>query len=269
MRELSLREVQLMQLDVIKKVDEFCKKNNILYYLIAGSCLGAVRHGGFIPWDDDIDIAMMRQDYDRFVQIFCADFSSSNYFLQNTKTDKYFTLSLSRICIKDTYMPVKSEIHHKSLKNTYIDVFPLDNVPDDEFLRTKQMRSLKIIDRIIALKAYHLYRDSFFEKLVKKTVSICLMVIPMSMLKKQREAVMTAYDQKSTQCVCSTTSKYGYNKQIIDRSVYGSPVKLLFEGVELNVPAKTKEYLMHLYGNDYMQLPPEEKRVKPHKVFAL
>lgn len=269
MKELSLREVQLMQLDLMKLVDAFCIEHNIQYYLIAGSCLGAIRHGGFIPWDDDIDIAMMRTDYDRFVELFNSKFTSTEFFLQNSQTDPYFSLSLSRICIKGTFVQIESEKHFKACKNTYIDVFPLDNVPDDEALRAKQMTELKKVDRLIALKEYHLYRKSLFERLAKQFVSSCLSIIPLSFLRKKRYQVMSKYNDIATQCVCSTTSKYGYYKQIIDKNVYGKPRRLVFEGVELNVPEKTNEYLSHLYGINYMQIPPEDKRVKPHKVFSL
>lgn len=269
MNELSLREVQLMQLDLMKLVDKFCLEHDIQYYLIAGSCLGAVRHGGFIPWDDDIDIAMMRGDYERFIELFNTKFPSKKYFLQNAQTDPYFSLSLSRICIRGTFVQIDSEKHFKVSKNTYIDVFPLDNVPDEESLRAKQMAKLKRIDRLISLKEYHLYRNKVFEKITKQFVSLCLSFIPISFLKKRRHLVMTAYDCVNTQCVCSTTSKYGYYKQIMDRTIYGRPVRICFENIEFNAPEKTNDYLNHLYGSNFMQIPPEDKRVKPHKVFKI
>lgn len=256
-----------MQLDLLKIVDAFCKENNITYYLIAGSCLGAVRHGGFIPWDDDIDIALMRTDYEKFVKLFVTSFPSEKYFLQNYDSDKHFIPALSRICIKGTFVDVPSEAHLRNCKNTYIDVFPLDNVPDDITLREKQMRKLKKIDTLIGLKEYHLYDKSWIKKFVKKTISMCLAFLPLSYLQQKRVKVMSTYANKDTKCVSSTTSKYGYYKQIMDKSIYGVPVRRLFEEAEYNVPEKTEEYLKHLYGANYMQLPPDDKRAMPHKVF--
>ena len=124
MERLSLREVQLMQLELMRQIDRICKKHNIVYYVIAGSCLGAVRHRGFIPWDDDIDIAMMRSEYERFAKIFDEEFDTEKYFLQNYDSDKKFIPALSRICIKGTFVDLKCEKHHKTCKNTYVDLFP-------------------------------------------------------------------------------------------------------------------------------------------------
>ena len=267
MRKLSLREVQLMQLELMRIVDEFCLKNNIRYYLIAGSCLGAIRHGGFIPWDDDIDIALMRDDYDRFIDLFGRSCEHGKYSIQNYFTDSHFVPALSRICIEGTYMDIPSERHLKNRKNTYIDIFPLDNVPDDLKNRKRQKNSLKIIDFLMNLKQYHVYRGTLSERLIKRIVSLMLTVLPLKFLQRVRYRIMTEYSSVETSCVCSTTSKYGYDKQIIDRAVYGEPVRTMFDGIEVNIPRQTETYLRILYGSNYMQLPPEEKRVRPQEVY--
>lgn len=269
MKEISLREVQMMQLEIMKLVDTICNKHNISYYLIAGSCLGAIRHNGFIPWDDDIDIAMMRADYDRFVQIFNTEFDTSKLFLQNYDSDHQFSPALSRICIKGTFVDLKSERHLNTCKNTYIDVFPLDNVPDDLSQRKKQKFFLKILDRLIALKQYHLYRDSNFESFAKRLVSLLLGVVPLKYLQKCRIKEMTRYALHDTQCVCSTVSKYGYDRQVMERKIYGLPKRTIFENIMFNVPEYTDVYLRLLYGDDYMQEPPLNKRQTPISVFLL
>lgn len=269
MRKMTLREVQLMQLELMKEVDWICKKYNLVYYLIAGSCLGAVRHGGFIPWDDDIDIAMLREDYDRFVELFGEDADNSRYFIQNYKTEKSFVPALTRICIKNTCVDIPSDRHLKYRKNTYIDVFPLDTVPDDIRLRERQKYRLKLIDRLMNLKQYHIYKGTVSEYIVKKSVALILSVIPLRFLQKLRCRVMTAYSTLEASCVCSTTSKYGYDKQIIAKEIYGNPVRQPFEGIEFNMPERTEDYLKQLYGPNYMQLPPENKRVVPHDVYML
>lgn len=269
MKKISLRELQMMQLDIMRSVDTICNKHNITYYLIAGSCLGAVRHNGFIPWDDDIDIAMMRADYDRFIQIFNSEFDTSKLFLQNYDSDRQFSPALSRICIKGTFVDLKSERHLNTCKNTYIDVFPLDNIPNDTFLRKKHKKRLKILDRLIALKQYHIYRDSPFEILTKKIVSILLSIIPLRYLQHSRVKEMTRYASHKTLCVCSTVSKYGYDRQVMERKIYGIPKKAIFENVMFNVPEYTNEYLRLLYGDDFMQEPPANKRQTPVSVFLL
>ena len=269
MVRLSLREVQLMQLELMKEVDSVCRKHNITYYLIAGSCLGAVRHGGFIPWDDDIDIAMMRSDYNRFASIFNKEFDLHKYFLQNYDSDRQFSPALSRICIKGTFVDLKSERHLKTCKNTYIDVFPLDNVPDDEKSRKLHKDRLRILDRLIGLKQYHLYRNTIWERITKSFVSLLLCVLPLRYLQLRRVKEMTRYSSVDTKCVCSTVSKYGYDRQVMDRKIYGVPARIVFEVIEVNVPEYTSEYLQLLYGNNYMQIPPKNKRVQPQTVYKL
>ena len=263
MKLLSLRELQMLQLNLMKKVDDFCSRHGIEYYLIGGSCLGAVRHNGFIPWDDDIDIAMLREHYDKFVTLFQKEFSEQKYFLQNYDTDKEFSPALSRICIRGTLVDIKSERHLRTCKNAYIDIFPLDHVPDTIEEREKHRKKLYAIDRLIGLKQYHLYRFTKLEITLKKTVSWLLSLMPLKYLQRLRVATMTKYKDISTENVCSTVSKYGYIKQIMKKSIYGKPVRMLFEGAYLNVPEKTDMYLTLLFGSDYMELPPESKRVEP------
>lgn len=268
LKKLAVREVQLIQLELMKLIDKYCSDHGLKYYLIGGSCLGAVRHKGFIPWDDDIDIALMRKDYDKLVAGLQRYLPKDLYAVQNYETDKAMIPALTRICIIGTFVDIKSEHHLKNWKYTYIDVFPLDNVPDSIPERDKQRKQLQIIDRLIQLKQYHLYRDSVFEVLLKKAVSACLSIIPLKYLQNKRVKTMSKYKGRETINVCSTTSRYGYLKQVINRNIYGEPARLSFEGELFCVPQFYNEYLTHLFGANYMQLPPEDKRVKPQSIYA-
>jgi len=269
MRKLSLQELQELQFDTFKKIDNICRKNHVTYYLSGGTLLGSIRHNGFIPWDDDIDIAMMREDYDKFVEI-CKTQLEDEYFLQNYHTDLDFSPALSRVCIKGTYVKNDEIEHLKCNKSTYIDILPVDNIPDDDELALKHARQLAIIDRLIGLKLYLVGNEGFFpyKRYIKKVVSLVLEIIPLRYLQTKREQVMTRYSHCKTRRVCSTVSKYGYKKQMMDRQIYGTPVLVKFEDGEFFAPQKYTEYLTQIYG-DYMQIPPEEKRIKPVDVYKL
>lgn len=268
-RKLKLRELQMLLLSVIKEIHLFCVREKINYYLLGGSMLGAVRHGGFIPWDDDIDIGMPREDYEKFKSLFPKSMARDKYFLQCSDTDQDFAPAIMRLCIRDTFMDVKSERHLKNCKNSYIDIFPLDNVPNEVHKRTEQEKRITLVKRLIDLKLYHIYdNNSKFSIYVKKIVSVIMKIIPLSYLQKKLEQIMRLYQYEKCDNYCSMASQYSYSRQTISKQIYGIPKLIKFEDTELYGSEYPEKYLAHLFGVDYMQLPPEEKRVKPQNVYV-
>ena len=129
MKRLRVEEVQALLLNLMKEVHDFLNKNQLQYYLLGGSALGAVRHEGFIPWDDDIDIGMMREDYERFLEI--ADTFNPQYDVVNFKKRNNCDFALTRIYIPNTYVDNPAVKDTKLDKRLFFDVFPIDNVPND------------------------------------------------------------------------------------------------------------------------------------------
>ena len=269
-RKLSLRELQLMQLEAMKDIHRVCQKRGIKYYIIAGTLLGSIRHGGFIPWDDDIDIAMMREEYEKFRIIFLEEFDLNNYFLQHYESDVDFRPELMRFCIKNTFSNNVAEMHWNNCKNTYIDIFPLDNVPDDKKLRKKQYVGIMHWKKLISLKLYRINStDTFISLFVKKSLSFILRLIPLRLAHKKQEELMKKYDFKVTECVCSMASKYNFSKQCMNRRIYGKPTLVKFEDTEFYAPEMPTKYLEHLYGVNYMDIPSVEKRAVPEEVYIV
>lgn len=262
-RKMELRELQLLQLSVMKTVHKVCLKHKINYYLIAGSALGAVRHGGFIPWDDDIDIAMMRPEYESFKKIFYKEFDQSKFFLQSYETDVDYRPALMRLCIKGTIQDLPYEYHLNNCKNTYIDIFPLDNVPDSNKKRKMHAQLNRILDKLLIKKLYITKSNGKKERLYQ----IAAHVTPLKILQRLKVSCMMMYDKEQTKCVCSMESHYSYERQTIHRSVYGKPTLVKFEDTEFYGPEKIDEYLCCLYGKNYMIIPPESKREKPYDVY--
>lgn len=268
MRKLSIQEIQEIQLNLMNLVHKVCTENDIKYFLISGSCLGAVRHKGFIPWDDDIDIGMMRSDYEKFTNNFYQWFDSSLYFLQNEFTDTDFSVPLSRICIKGTLLEEPWFEHLRSNKSIFMDIFPLDNVPDQDNLRRKQNRYITFYNIIINRKIYS-KSPSKIKNMIKWGISKLLTPIPLKILIQKRKEVITRYDKIQTTCVCSMASKYGYKKHIMDRSIYGDGKKLEFEKNLFYFPSQYEKHLKKLFGTDFMKLPPIEKRDKPTEAYII
>ena len=128
MREMTLREQQLFGLEILKDVHAFCEKNHIKYSLYGGTLIGAIRHKGFIPWDDDIDIVMPRPDYDAF----CRTYKSDAYEIVNYDNDKTFVFGYSRVCDRKKTRYTTSHPCNRKGMGVWIDVFPADGFPADE-----------------------------------------------------------------------------------------------------------------------------------------
>lgn len=131
----DLRKLQMIQLEMLLEVDRICKKHNIKYCIIAGTLLGAVRHRGFIPWDDDADVAMLRTEYEKFCKVCEFELDKSRFYFQNHKNTKEYRWGYAKIRRVGTEFIRKGQEHLKYPSGIFLDVFPLDNVPDNIYLR--------------------------------------------------------------------------------------------------------------------------------------
>ncbi len=269
-RKMSLTEIQSTQLEAMKHIHEVCVKHDIKYYIIAGTMLGAVRHNGFIPWDDDIDIAMFREDFEKFKLIFNKEFDKSKYFLQHFETDSYFSKALMRVLVVGTKLDLPYEDHLKHRKEMYLDIFPLDNAPDTKEARNTHAKKIRNIDKLFKLRYYKIFgKDSQFSIFIKKCVSFFISLIPRKVLVKKRIEIMQQYNKVQTSLVVSTVSQYKYEKQSMMRGLYGNPTLIKFEDAEFFGPEYPEQYLKQLYGDNYMQIPPIEKRRTPTPVYKI
>ena len=257
----EIREYQLAQLELIKMMDALCLQQNLTYYIIGGTLLGAVRHGGFIPWDPDIDIAMPREDYEA-VRAYFDKNKSERYFYQHYSTEKNHLSPHALIRIKDSHVIFKSvsTCYKSRYDGIYLDIFPLDNAPLSQKLQKKQMRKIERYKKIISLKAGYIYPcNNLMTIIVKKCISLLLSPIAFSFLNKKMDETMQEYNDPFAEHLVSMASHYSYWKQLMPKSIYGTPNRIDFEGLSLPAPAKIHEYLERIYGN-YMELPPEDQR---------
>lgn len=259
MNNIDTTKLKQIQLDILKAVISICEKHNICYFCFGGTALGAVRHAGFIPWDDDIDIAMKRKDYEKFAQVAPSELPSY-YFLQNYKTDPDFRLPFAKIrdC-RTTYIETSSRNLHIN-HGVYIDLFILDGFPDNE-------RKAKRLYRLNKLTRGYCAKDDISSRGRKANFLIFLSRFYFLFRKPQK--VIEKFDKKCIandfdQCkrgICFG-SIYGL-KDMWPTSWFNGTVKFLFEGIEVNLPIGYDNFLKQIYG-DYMKLPPESKRVAHH-----
>lgn len=262
MRRLNAEEVKKIQIEILDVVAAFCEENSINYWLESGTLIGAVRHKGYIPWDDDIDIGMLRKDYDRFADLFNK--SNDRYrFVDIDNTPDYYA-AFGKIIDTNTVLYEPDKNGNKLSVN--IDLFVFDNAPDDD-KELKKMYDKRDRLQMIALFSKHdnvLERDSFVKRLSKKALH--LVCLPFSQEKCLKKMVSNSkkYSNENTSRIGNFFGviRIASNKRIFKEFIY-----LTFEGKEYKAPVGYDEWLTDLYG-DYMQLPPVEKQVTHHQYEA-
>ncbi len=251
--------LQRTQLKLARYIHRLCVENNIRYYIIGGTAIGAKRHGGFIPWDIDIDIEMPREDYERFKELCKTElddrFSYHDY--SNTK-DIYAPHAV--VCIKDTILRTSMvTLCDNEIDKVFVDVFPLDVAPESPRLQKKQAKKIRMLRALKAHKVGVIFRGTKKEVAIKRFLRFLLTPFSFKWIGTVREKVMRKYENCNSGLVSSMTSRYSYEKHLMPFEVYGKPTLVKFEDTELFAPEKLDEFLTRIYG-DYMKLPPVEER---------
>lgn len=261
-----LRKLQLTQCEMLDEIVRVCEENNLRYFLIGGTLLGAVRHKGFIPWDDDLDITMPREDYEKFCSISQTKLKN-NYFLHSIDTDEKYWLRFAKVRKKGTLFDEQSIKCLKTHKEIYIDIFPLDN--SNEYKNIfKTIREFLIV--AISIMIY----EKLHIKPVRPRKTLAgdlyfnlfhIIAIPFSIKKLQlfQKKLMTFCNKKKAIYYLNYGSNYNLLKQTIPVEKYEPAVKLEFEGKLYSAPNDYDYILNRIYG-DYMTLPPIEKRTSLH-----
>lgn len=252
--EQSVRDVQMKILDVMKYIDQLCRNNGITYYIMGGTALGAVRHGGFIPWDDDLDIFMTPDQYARFKEVFEKQ-KSDKFIIQEWRTtEKYLEYAKVRMngttFIEEVYKDRK-DMHH----GIYVDIMMLHKVPDNIYIKKLVYYESKFVT-LYALSQRNWKPKTRGQAVVLKTLKI----LPCKIMAKIAYHRIYKYDDmKDNFMYCYWITPAKYRNGLFDKSFFSDPVDVPFEDTALLGSKKIKEYLTYRYG-DYMKLPSEEAR---------
>lgn len=245
MNYLTLQEIQSELTNMLKYLTDLLEDNGINYFVSSGTCLGAIRHGGFIPWDNDIDIFMFREDYEKFLAL---KLDAPFYILSPKNEDVVFPFA--KFCNSD-YALTENVIRGKYSKyNLFIDVFPLDYLPEDKKERAKVLRRKQKLKNEILLAYFK--GATFIKKIVKNVYSFFYTRNRLAELKQKLDKL--GCPEKTSHIMDLSWGLTPLRTEFFEGFEYKD-----FDGVKVRVPIKWHEYLTCIYG-DYMKLPPESKR---------
>lgn len=270
----DLKQLHLVEVDILKNVAECCNKFGLKYFIAYGTALGAVRHSGFIPWDDDIDIGMRRKDYDFFCNSKEVDrfLNERGLYIMNFGKNRKCSFCYAKVCKMNTEFVEYRNRFLEYPQGIAIDIFPFDNLPpDDANLKTQ----LRRVHRLARLFVFHQTAElsapsngiaQRIKQLFRRMVHSLIQIIPASIIYNKTHRLCSLYNDIDTgmygNLFYSRIHAGDVSKDMID-----DMPDIIFEGYYFKCPHNIDEYLHSLY-NDYNTLPPEEKRLghRPYKI---
>lgn len=254
-----MQNIHEFELKIAREIKRICDVHNIKYFLIAGTLLGVVRHGGFIPWDDDMDIGMLREDYERFLEV-CKEELSGEFYLQTWDTDPEYPFSFAKIRLNGTSFIESFSEKSNTHKGLFIDIFPFDNVPDDKIKRLIQEMEYFICKRLLWIKKGmgQNMKKTKLKALKYYLFKVFSVFFSYESVKLYYKKAQVRFNGKRTEKVV-VDSPYSYKKESIPRVWMENLELVTFEGIKFYAFKQRENYLSQLYG-DYMKLPPIEQR---------
>lgn len=251
----DLRHLQHVILTIMRDVDELCKRNNVEYYLLGGSAIGAIRHRGFIPWDDDLDIVMSPDNYEKFIRACREQLDLKKYYLQVGLED--WPLHFTKIRLRGTKLEEREGYTSQGESGIYLDVFKFENAPKNKLLQHIQYFMAKYF------LCYQLSMRSFENAGIKKHLMMASSYpLRIKWLRNWVQGQVEKYDDKN-EYYGSFYFRTRFKTAFTRKSVFGKPLYVPFEDMQLPIPEHYDVYLTQMFG-DYMTPPPPEKQVGLH-----
>jgi lipopolysaccharide cholinephosphotransferase len=256
--EIDSEECKKVQVSILDALVKYCDENRLTYFLGYGTLLGAIRHKGFIPWDDDIDILMPRYDYDKFIE----NFKDSKLEVLHHTLHKEYPYTFAKLSDTTTILDEKIDLKFNDL-GINIDIFPLDKIVSQQKLQKNKVNLIKIYKNILLIKNISISKNRvLYKNMILSFGKIILKPINFLFLVQKIESLAKEDDTISSDFLGCLVWNYGH-KEIMKKEVFEKSCQVEFEGKLYTAPYSYDVYLKNLYG-DYMTLPAEEERVTHH-----
>ncbi len=257
-----MNEIQEKCFGVLQEIDRVCKCAGLTYYIYSGTLLGAVRHKGFIPWDDDIDIVMMRDEYEKFPEACRKYLDHDKFVLQTIDSDPLASNGWMKLHDKNTAF-ISGARRQGAMEGINVDIFPVDNAPDSDFIL--KLRS-KIVDKMNFIYQYRFLHHSKKASLKMRMFQKLISFLPPwneQKFKKAYDRYIQRYNKRKTKRVVYF-SNAKYMLKVVPRSCFDHVIEMQFENVFFPAPSNWEKVLEIRYGADYMTPPPESQRITQH-----
>ena len=265
-KDISVEELKMIQLKILDSIDDFCKKNGIQYFLFSGTLIGAVRHKGYIPWDDDVDIMMTRKQYEKFLEHVAE--LDKKYILVQPLTDKYFCKNPKIFKVNTQYIEI-SNAGVESFSMLFIDVFIIENMPVSRLKRKILGKIYDFSYKGASVCVDYLYpsppilqkskENIELRKYYKLRRRIGFLFCHLGGLKFYLKLVDKIANKSKETGFYGVPSAISYEREVFEKEMFEDIIKVDFCGYRFKAPANYDHYLKNLYG-DYMEIPPLEKR---------
>lgn len=260
----SNKKVQDLTVNLLKVFINICEENNLRYYFTGGALIGVLRHKGFIPWDDDIDVGMPRKDYEKFLEIVKTNIPEG-YGICNRHTDSEWNFAMSQFIDMESEIEIHlAEQPRKA--HIWIDVFPLDGLPSGKIARWFRVKNILIHRYLVQIAHIDTQVDinrnrPLHEKLILKVCKVIRIgkILNTKYILDHMERVLCKYDFYESKYAGNMLGRYR-EREVVPQKYFGIPKKGQFESIIVNIPEKSHELQTALYG-EYMKLPPECERI--------
>ena len=262
-----MNALQEKQLDILKCFIKVCEKHNLQYFLVGGSTLGAIRHKGFIPWDDDIDVGMPRKDYDEFIKL-QDEFKGTPYFIQTFKSDPCYIYNYGKLRDSSTTFIENTFKQHRINHGVWIDIFPIDGFskvvkPREKFAKKVNHIWWQVYLSYLPALRRKVHARTFFKDILLNIVAGLFYIFDIAHFRNKHVERFAKKIPLEESVMAGNYFGFNMKREAMDTKIFKEFIKVPFEDVMAYVPKDYDTYLRNLYG-DYMKLPPADKQVGHH-----